>query len=109
LCAPHAPQALLQDAAHAAVLRSGEPDLSAGGALPLHLAATGGHAHALRLLLQAGAPLEGRDGRGRSALQLAQRGEQCECEAVLLQAGAHSEQRDSWQGVEAAARGSVLP
>lgn len=52
------------------MLRGAVRDLSAGGALPLHLAASGGQAGTLQLLLATGAPLEATDGRDQTALQV---------------------------------------
>ncbi len=55
---------------HPALVPSAVGDLSAGGALPLHLAAAGGCVDLVLALLAAGAPLEARDGKGLTALQV---------------------------------------
>lgn len=55
---------------HPQLVPSGVVDLSAGGALPLHLAAAGGYLEVVRALLAAGAPLEATDGKGQTALQV---------------------------------------
>lgn len=46
------------------------PDLSSGGQLPLHLAASSGAVEVLRLLLTAGADVTARNGSGETALQV---------------------------------------
>jgi hypothetical protein len=56
--------------AHPGLVPSGLCDLSAGGALPLHLAAAGGCVDVVHALLAAGAPLEAKDGKGLTALQV---------------------------------------
>jgi ankyrin repeat protein len=64
--------ALLQEliAAHPQLLPTAVRDLSAGGALPLHLAAAGGCVDVVQVLLAAGAPVEAKDGKGLTALQV---------------------------------------
>lgn len=61
-------QALLKY--HPQIVPGAVGDLSAGGALPLHLAAAGGCVGVVLALLAAGAPLEARDGKGLTALQV---------------------------------------
>jgi hypothetical protein len=55
---------------HPQIVPAAVGDLSAGGALPLHLAAAGGCVGVVLALLAAGAPLEARDGKGLTALQV---------------------------------------
>lgn len=61
-------QALLRY--HPQIVPGAVGDMSAGGALPLHLAAAGGCVGVVLALLAAGAPLEARDGKGLTALQV---------------------------------------
>lgn len=68
LCCCLSPQELIS--AHPGLLPSCVHDLSAGGALPLQLAAAGGYVDVVQLLLAAGAPLEAKDGKGLTALQV---------------------------------------
>lgn len=56
--------------AHPHLVPGAVGDLSAGGALPLHLAAAGGCVDVVQALLAAGAPLEAKDGKGLTALQV---------------------------------------
>lgn len=51
------------------LIRRGAP-LLATLEMPLHVAVRGGHLDALKALLSAGAPLEAKDGNGRTALQV---------------------------------------
>jgi hypothetical protein len=57
-------------AAHPQLVPAAVGDLSAGDALPLHLAAAGGCVDVVQVLLAAGAPLEAKDGKGQTALQV---------------------------------------
>ena len=57
-----------------------------GGNTPLHVAAAGGHARAVRMLVQSGANLEARDAHGHTAHGLAVRLGQEEAAAVLERA-----------------------
>lgn len=64
--------ALVQEliSAHPGLVASAVGDLSAGGALPLHLAAAGGCVDVVQALLAVGAPLEAKHGKGLTALQV---------------------------------------
>ncbi|KAK9827887.1 hypothetical protein WJX74_007932 [Apatococcus lobatus] len=81
----------------------GAPDIVKGsqmdvlsGARPLHTAAGAGQAEATALLLQHGAPVDGLDGHGHTALQVSRRFEQCDSEGVLLRAGASDLRLNEW-------------
>jgi ankyrin repeat protein len=83
---------------HPGLVPSGVCDLSAGGALPLHLAAAGGWVDVVQALLAAGAPLEAKDGKGLTALQV---GEGNGCTGML--AGPADEQAHELQQTSPAA------
>jgi len=97
------------------LVSSGVVDLSAGGALPLHLAAAGGHLDVVRALLAAGAPLEATEGKGQTALQVRHTAEtghfgvsrlQCtnHCKLLLLTSSDQQSRMQSPKG--AASRGA---
>ena len=67
------PQATHPGCAQEAIKAAGEEAISEGaadveGRAPLHVAAAEGHAEAVQALLDAGAPINGRDGRNRTPL-----------------------------------------
>ncbi|KAG1653204.1 hypothetical protein FOA52_010288 [Chlamydomonas sp. UWO 241] len=79
-------QAVFQ--AHSDFVSRGMVDLGSGE-LPLCLAARTGNAAAAAALLAAGAPVDARNGIGKTALQVSRTFEECDVEAVLLRGGAH--------------------
>eukprot|EP00892_Ulva_mutabilis_P006967 jgi/Ulvmu1/4642/UM002_0373.1 len=58
------------------------------GILPLHAAAAAGDLSIMGMLVGAGASLEQKDGKDRTALQAARAAEQCDAEGWLIQQGA---------------------
>ena len=75
----------------------GLPLLHAMSATALHEAATRGDTTALRQLLQQGAPVDGRDGAGRTALLAATHANQVEAARLLVAAGADVNAKDAIQ------------
>ena len=75
------------------ILGKYDPDLEirVEGRTPLHWAADGGDPDVVRLLLEAKANVNARDGRGQTALHIA---EKPDCGRVLLDAGALVDARD---------------
>ena len=81
--------------APAGVLSQGIFDAHTGVA-PLHLAAGEGHVDVVEVLLAAGAPVNGVDGGGVTALQVARKYDHSDVEGVLLRAGAVDDRADEW-------------
>ncbi|ATQ45049.1 hypothetical protein CSW64_15210 [Caulobacter mirabilis] len=63
----------------------------------LHEAAAKGDAAAIRTLLAGGAPIDARDGQGRTALLVATHGDQVEAARILIEAGADVNAKDHIQ------------
>lgn len=75
----------------------GLPPLHAMSATALHEAATRGDTAVLRQQLQQGAPVDGRDGAGRTALLAATHANQVEAARLLVAAGADVNAKDAIQ------------
>eukprot|EP00798_Chlamydomonas_sp_ICE-L_P032461 gene32461-31073_t len=87
--------------AHPGLASACYPDADSGD-LPLHAAARAGMVDALRALVDAGAVVDAKDERGRTAFQVSQSFDQCDVEAVLLQLGAKDPDASSFPLTSAA-------
>ena len=72
--------------------------------LPIHLAASRGHADIIQALIEAGSGLDDVDKFGRSPLQWATTGRHVEVVRVLLQAGASVISQGNWHALHEACK-----
>ena len=72
--------------------------------LPIHFAASSGHADVMEVLIEAGSPLDVVDRFGRSPLMWATKGRYVEVVKVLLQAGASVTSQGNWHALHEACK-----
>lgn len=72
--------------------------------LPIHVAASSGHADIVKVLVEAGSPLDDVDKFGRSPLMWATTGRYVEVVKVLLQAGASVTSQGNWHALHEACK-----
>ena len=70
----------------------------------IHLASSSGHADIVKILIEAGSPLDDVDRFGRSPLMWATKGRHVEVVKVLLQAGASVTSQGNWHALHEACK-----